>query len=1059
MAGILSRIGADASPQLQLEEPFGTPLVPRRVVAWGTNNEGQCTLPAGLDNIQAIAAGSDHSVALRSDGTVVAWGSNSLGQTSFPADLRDVRAISAGTHHSMALTNNDMMVVVGFNNYGTNLPSGVDGIREVSAGGTFSMALTTDGKTRTWGLMETNIPATLPRAEAISAGYSHAVALLTDGRVAAWGNQMIDRGHLDVPHGLEGIGAITAGMYHNLALRRNGRVVGWGDNSMGQSTVPSELDDVVSVAAGGEHSVALKRDGSVTAWGNDTYGQSSVPAGLAGVQAIAAGRGHTLALTGSTVEFAPTAQGSIGETKTIKIRNIGSSPATLDTVSLAGGNANEFVVDTTGMASSLQALIGETTISITFKPNGIKRRWTNLRVVSGGTEIGALIAGNGLGTQLAVYDGNTNDAATERIHDTGKLVFGNTLIGKNRNQLFTLENRGNQSLNILSVAVTGHSEDFVVTPPAGQILAPYVLSSFGIAFAPRNPGLREAVAEIQTTASTPFRIHIEGLATTVRQLGVESPAGIVLPRRAWAWGNEGPVHPAMPGGLNDVKLVTSGTTHGLVLKGDETVVTWGDNATGSLLVPPDLSDVRALAAGGTHSVALRDDGRVLAWGAPSSAAIEVPEGLGDVRAISAGSEHTVALKHDGSLVAWGSNIYGQTTIPAGLDNVRAVVAGYYHTLALKLDGSVVAWGRNDYGQRTVPPGLNGVIALAAGAYHSVALKNDGTILIWGRDDYGQSSVPAGLNMVELIAAGRNHTVVQQADGTIRSWGRNDRGQLKQPPGLAGVQSIAGGLYQTLAKAGSTLNLGPQGLGTPSNPRNVTLRNTGNLGLTISRIHVVGKHASDFSIDPAPSQIVLPLTGSSADFAIRFTPGVSGTREASLRVENDSEADPVLWVHLTGTGSSHDAIRSWREANFSTSEAEGAAADLADFDSDGVPNLLEFAFGTNPVSSESGASALHYVGPLAGNGTILSTGHPIVAIEETTAPATSRVLFIRRRDHELAGLVYSVEFSGDLINWKHEIAQPVVIAESGTHELASIPYPAGLTVQIAQFARVRVHLQL
>ncbi|MSU41090.1 MAG: hypothetical protein EXS28_05160, partial [Pedosphaera sp.] len=37
------------------------------VVAWGYNNEGQTTVPAGLSGVVAIAAGEYHTVALRVD--------------------------------------------------------------------------------------------------------------------------------------------------------------------------------------------------------------------------------------------------------------------------------------------------------------------------------------------------------------------------------------------------------------------------------------------------------------------------------------------------------------------------------------------------------------------------------------------------------------------------------------------------------------------------------------------------------------------------------------------------------------------------------------------------------------------------------------------------------------------------------------------------------------------------------------------------------------------------------------------------------------------------------
>jgi len=44
----------------------------------------------------AIAAGSSHNLALRSDGTVRAWGANYDGQCNVPAGLSNVVAITAG---------------------------------------------------------------------------------------------------------------------------------------------------------------------------------------------------------------------------------------------------------------------------------------------------------------------------------------------------------------------------------------------------------------------------------------------------------------------------------------------------------------------------------------------------------------------------------------------------------------------------------------------------------------------------------------------------------------------------------------------------------------------------------------------------------------------------------------------------------------------------------------------------------------------------------------------------------------------------------------------------
>jgi alpha-tubulin suppressor-like RCC1 family protein len=88
------------------------------VVAWGDDTFKPSTIPAGLNGVVAIAAGFSHSLALKSDGTIVAWGDSSFSQTMIPGGLNDAVAIAAGNNYSLALKSNGTVAGWGSNQYG-----------------------------------------------------------------------------------------------------------------------------------------------------------------------------------------------------------------------------------------------------------------------------------------------------------------------------------------------------------------------------------------------------------------------------------------------------------------------------------------------------------------------------------------------------------------------------------------------------------------------------------------------------------------------------------------------------------------------------------------------------------------------------------------------------------------------------------------------------------------------------------------------------------------------------------------------------------------------------
>src|SRR4051794_29847354 len=71
------------------------------VVSWGTQ-----TIPLSFyqaRRITAVAAGSTHTIFLRSDGTVATLGDHYYGQTTVPTSLTGIVQVAAGVRHSLAL--------------------------------------------------------------------------------------------------------------------------------------------------------------------------------------------------------------------------------------------------------------------------------------------------------------------------------------------------------------------------------------------------------------------------------------------------------------------------------------------------------------------------------------------------------------------------------------------------------------------------------------------------------------------------------------------------------------------------------------------------------------------------------------------------------------------------------------------------------------------------------------------------------------------------------------------------------------------------------------------
>lgn len=268
------------------------------VAAWGRNTFGQCDVPGNVSAVLAVAAGESHSLALREGGVVSGWGRNDYGQATVPGDIGPVSMVAAGTFHSLAVLSDGTVRCWGWNGFGQSVPpKGLAGVTRVAGGQLHSVALRSNGTVRCWGdntYGQSEDQPDLVDAVSVSAGALHTVALRANGEVFGWGFN--GYGQLTQPTVVGIASSVVAGGNHTVVVRADGTVLGWGLNGRGQASPPSGLTNARQVAAGGGHIVTIRADNTVACWGQNYYNQCNPPAGLGPVTKIAAGGDHSLAL-------------------------------------------------------------------------------------------------------------------------------------------------------------------------------------------------------------------------------------------------------------------------------------------------------------------------------------------------------------------------------------------------------------------------------------------------------------------------------------------------------------------------------------------------------------------------------------------------------------------------------------------------------------------------------------------------------------------------------------------------------------------------------------------
>ena len=248
----------------------------------------------------AVAAGTDHSCGLRTDGSITCWGDIILGQTNAPSGT--FSAVTAGGHRTCGLSTGGTITCWGgfvFANESSGaVPSGT--FSAVNAGENHTCGIRTDGTITCWGNLTAAPSGTF---SAVTAGNEHACAIRSDGTITCWDYRASYGGPTrNVPSGT--FSAVTAGRDHSCGIRTDGTIVCW-DYFLGfDSDDPGQIDapagTFTSISTGIFHSCAVRADRTVACWGNDSSGQTNAPSGT--FSAVSAGGGHSCGLrTDSTI--------------------------------------------------------------------------------------------------------------------------------------------------------------------------------------------------------------------------------------------------------------------------------------------------------------------------------------------------------------------------------------------------------------------------------------------------------------------------------------------------------------------------------------------------------------------------------------------------------------------------------------------------------------------------------------------------------------------------------------------------------------------------------------
>jgi hypothetical protein len=240
---------------------------------------------AGGTNWKQVSCGAGHMAAIKTDGTLWTWGggiSGRLGNASITDRSTPVTTFAGGTNW-----------------------------KQVSAGGDYTAAIKTDGTLWTWGsgttgrlgnasITDRSTPVTTfaggTNWKQVSCGDPNGAAIKTDGTLWTWGNGGNGRlGNATITDSSTPVTTfaggtnwkqVSCGSGHMTAIKTDGTLWTWGSGGngrLGNAAITDRSTPVTTFAGGTNwkqvdseesfHSAAIKTDGTLWTWGSGASGR------------------------------------------------------------------------------------------------------------------------------------------------------------------------------------------------------------------------------------------------------------------------------------------------------------------------------------------------------------------------------------------------------------------------------------------------------------------------------------------------------------------------------------------------------------------------------------------------------------------------------------------------------------------------------------------------------------------------------------------------------------------------------------------------------------------